>query len=433
MSFLDELIKVSISTETTQVSRAGFGTALILGCHTKFTELVRLYTGTDGMVADGFSSADPEYKAAAALFAQNPRPASVLVGRRTRLPTMAWKITPVVRNSTKYGVVVNGTAYEFTSDATATLAEILAGLKALINAATAAHGLTADDASGTHLALTASVAGAWKRVAVSDINLLAIVQNHANPGVETDLADIWLVDKQWYTLILTTARALEVAAAALWVETNKRLFVVASQDTGIVGSGTADIASTLKTAAYARTAVLFHPDNGVFADAAWDGKCLPLDPGSETWMFKTLAAVPAVGLTPAQVANAEGKNANTYVTVGGVNITMPGKTASGEWVDITRGVDWLAARLQERTFGALANAKKVPYTAKGIGVVENDVRAQLEEAVGVGLLESYTVTPPAIGSVASADRAARVLRNMRFGGIFAGAIHELELAGTLGY
>jgi hypothetical protein len=385
------------------------------------------------MISDGFTVDDPEYKAAAALFAQSPRPSKVLVGRRTRLPTMGWKITPDVKNATKYSVIIGSVEYAFTSDANATIAEILAGLKAAINAATATHGLTADDSSATHLALTASVAGAWKRVTVNDINLLGIEQSHADAGIASDLADIWLVNKEWYALLSTTSSAAEIAAAAAWVETNKRLFVVASQDSGILGSGAGDIASTLKASAYARTAVLFHPDNGAFADASWDGKCLPLDPGSETWMYKTLAGVPVVELTPGQVSNAEAKKANVYVTVGGVNITMPGWTAAGEWVDITRGIDWLAARMQERTFKTLANAKKVPFTQKGIGILENDVRAQLEEGVGQGMLDSYTVTPPAIGSVSASDKAARTLRNMRFAGVLAGAIHQLEIDGALGY
>jgi hypothetical protein len=44
------------------------------------------------------------------------------------------ELTPVAVNSTVYTVVVNNTKYEYTSDASATVAEIIAGLQTLVNA-----------------------------------------------------------------------------------------------------------------------------------------------------------------------------------------------------------------------------------------------------------------------------------------------------------
>lgn len=43
------------------------------------------------------------------------------------------KVTPIPQNSTTYTVTINGTAFAYTSDATATIAEITAGLVAAIN------------------------------------------------------------------------------------------------------------------------------------------------------------------------------------------------------------------------------------------------------------------------------------------------------------
>lgn len=55
------------------------------------------------------------------------------------------KITPLAQNTTKYTVTINGTDFDYTSDADATVAEITAGLTGVINAG--AEPVTATDNS----------------------------------------------------------------------------------------------------------------------------------------------------------------------------------------------------------------------------------------------------------------------------------------------
>lgn len=65
------------------------------------------------------------------------------------------------------------------------------------------------------------------------------------------------------------------------------------------------------------------------------------------------------------------KTANFYSEVGGVNITQEGKVASGEWIDIIIGTDWLEARLRESVYSALVNNRKIPYDDTGIAMIED--------------------------------------------------------------
>jgi hypothetical protein len=150
---LSDIITLTITNQTVAVSKDGFGVPLILSATATFPEAIRWYTGTAGMVTDGFGTTSPEYKAAAAAFAQNPRPKKVGVGKLSAKPTLRWAVTPVVANSTTYSMKVNGSTVTYTSDASATLAEIIAGLKAAIDAL--ALPLTTSDQT-THLRSWAS-------------------------------------------------------------------------------------------------------------------------------------------------------------------------------------------------------------------------------------------------------------------------------------
>jgi hypothetical protein len=426
---LQDIVSVVITTAAAAVTRRGFGVPLILSAHALYTDRVREYEELADLVADGFATTSPEYKAAAAFFAQSPRPEKVKVGRRALKPTLRYTLTPVVQNEHTYVVTHNGTDYEYESDADATATEICDGLRTAMAAATGVS------LSGTTtLIISASAAGGWFSLE-ADADDFAIANDNADPGVATDLAAILLADSDWYGLVSTHKSAAEIAAIAAWVESNERLFLAASSNSDIIGSGTSDVASTLKTAAYARSTVFYHPNPGQFADAAIMGRCLPLDPGSETWKFKTLAGVSTVALTPSQFSNAKGKRAMVYTTVGGIGITEEGVTSSGEYIDVIRFRDWLKARMQEDVFALLARSEKVPYTDAGIAGIESVVRGVLSEGIAAGGLDSdpdtYGVTVPAVADISTADRSTRTLPDVKWNARLAGAVHSAELSGVI--
>jgi hypothetical protein len=100
------------------------------------------------MSADGFRSHDAAYRAAAAVFAQTPRPRRVKVGRRALAPTQVIRITPVAPSSGEvYSLKVDGLAVTFTADGTPTVAEVCTGLHAAIGALAVANAIVATGAS----------------------------------------------------------------------------------------------------------------------------------------------------------------------------------------------------------------------------------------------------------------------------------------------
>lgn len=437
---LSDIVNVSISTESAKVERAGFGVPLILAADAPggFTERVRYYTSITGLALD-FATTTATYKMASAVFAQNPRVPRIAVGRLALKPTLSWTITPVAGNTTAYTVYVNGTAATYTSDSSGTVAEITAGLKTAIDAL-AVSGLTTTD-NTTSLTVALSTAGAFASLEVANPALLGIVQAHSDPGVATDLAAIAIEDSTWYAILNPfNSKAMAVAIAA-WAETAKKLFICQSQDsttlTVAVGSdtgGSASTAAAMRTAGYYRTAVIYHPETSAFADGAWAGACLPLDPGSETWAFKTLAGVDYTTMTATHRTNALAKNANIHERTAGVSHTYNGTVAGGEYVDVIRGRDWLEAVMSEDIFEALANARKIPFTDAGISVIEGIIKAKLTAGVASGLLAADpapAVTVPKAADVSSGDKALRKLTGVKFDATLAGAIHATTISGVV--
>ena len=76
--FSERLFKVQISLQTGGLTQQGFGTAMILGYPTGWTERSRTYSSITGVAAD-FAVSTPEYKAANAYFSQSPRPEQLVL------------------------------------------------------------------------------------------------------------------------------------------------------------------------------------------------------------------------------------------------------------------------------------------------------------------------------------------------------------------
>jgi hypothetical protein len=82
-SAIDQIVNIQIDQQTTAVPQTGFGVPLILGSSSVISpDVIRYYTDTASMLADGWSVNDPEYKKAVAAFSQALTPDQVGIGRR---------------------------------------------------------------------------------------------------------------------------------------------------------------------------------------------------------------------------------------------------------------------------------------------------------------------------------------------------------------
>lgn len=429
----DSVVNVSISMQAASVSQAGFGVPLLLAYHTKFPERVRYYTTLAAMVTDGFATTDPAYLMATALLAQSPSVERFAVGRRANPPAQSVNCKPAAQNAVAYTVKINATSFTFTSDASATVAEIVAGLVALINAGS--EPVTATANGGTDFDLDADVAGTLFRLELSSDYDGADVWTRedltADPGVVADLTACALEQPDFYGVVLDSQSKAEIVAAAAWIESSKLELCYSSADTDCITTASDDVMSALEAAGYTRTPGLYHPKPHQYAGAAWLGRVMPNDPGSLTWKFRALTGVDAVALTDTQIANIVAKHGNYYATVGGVSFTQEGWGPSGLFMDLTNGVDWLSARIKEGTLALLVNADKIPYTDAGGAKIENVLRQKLQDAADKAFLADFWITAPLASAQSTADKTDRYWPGWQFGGTFAGAVHKVGFTGEL--
>lgn len=436
---LDTIVDVTITSTTKTPSRVGFGTPMVLAYvpTSIFSERVKAYTDPADMITDGFAATDRAYLAVSKLLGQNPAPSSVLVGREENTDNMDISISPISTNLRPlhaYTVYVAGQAATYTSGATPAVADIVAGLKTAIDALSITGILTTDNT--TYLQVQSSGAEYNYAVYADDYTILDIQDDTLDMGITADFAAIRAENDDFYSVHPTLQSKSVITTLAAIVETLKKIMIVDSPDSEIRNSSsTTDVAATLQASAYARTALIHHPKSlAQFPAAAWAGKMLPKDPGSATWKFKTLAGPTYVDLGATPLSNVEAKDCNVYIRVGGINMTQQGVTAAGEFIDITRGIDWIEARMQEYVFWLLANADKVPYTDAGVAQVQAQVQAVLNLAMTRDVLArdpAPTVTVPKVADVSATDKANRLLPDMKFTGTLAGAIHKVVINGTI--
>ncbi len=436
---LSNHVSLTITTDSVGVARAGFGVPLILSHNAAWVERIRFYTSVSDVAGD-FVTTSPEYLAAAAMFAQSPHPAKIAIGRAANKPTQKYEFTPIAINSHEYQITVEGegvttTTVSYTSDATATVAEITAGLTTQLNGVTGKNYTAVDGA--TKITITGDSAGNWFSLELGDPGSEGkIEQTHIDPGVAADLTAISDEDDSWYALCTLYNSNSLVTAAAAWINAKKKIYVFAVNESEAITKavGNSDTLDDMYTSAYGRVAGVYHPSPADFCDAAWMGRCLPTDAGAITWKFKTLQGVSAITMTETHRTNLVNRKANFLRNVAGQNIMQEGTTADGDFIDVQRGIDWLDDDMSKAVFIALAGADKIPYTDAGVAVVEAEVRASLQRAVARGILASSpepTVSVPTVASVATVDKTARNLPDVKFSGTLAGAIHKATISGVV--
>ena len=270
------------------------------------------------------------------------------------------------------------------------------------------------------------------------VNKIVVGRKDSNDAtVDAALNAIANENNDWYGIVVDQSLVSSFADVASWVETAKKFAIFWITDVNAYDpSKSTDLASVLKLANRNRSAVFWHatPAGGAdYPDAAWMGEGFPYEPGTSTWAYKTLNGVTPDTLLASQETALKNKNCNYYMTVGGVSITQEGKVASGEYIDIIIGTDWIEARLREAVYSALVNNRKIPYDDTGIAMIEGLVKGVLNEAASKGILQadSIAVTVPKYADIPQADKLARKLPDVKFSALYQGAIHSVTINGTI--
>jgi len=451
MSNLSEIVQVTITSNSRGVSRASFGIPLVIGYHTNFPELFQVFsTGTVALdlVAAGFDTFDSVYRAAVAVASNTPKTTKIAIGRLTTAPENEFTVdiaTVVAVGGEIYSFdIVSGidgvsTTVSYTAIVSDTETIIATALGAAVDAIT---GIGGGNTAGL-VEFNTDVDG--PRWYVGNLSLpaeMTLTDISADPSLAAELAAITLAYDEWYGLIYADSpSAVRITALATVVETQERIFGATTHDTDVGDpSSTTDIMFTTNAATLFRTFVIYSGQPTAFSAATWIGNRFPIAPGASTWAYRPLSGVIFDDLTTAFTAAIKAKSGNYYVQIAGQAVAQFGTMASGEFIDVIRGRDWLTARLRERIFGLLINTPKVPFTNSGIDQVVAQVSAQLNEGINAGYLSPdflegtevpFIVTAPDAADVSDADKIARLLPDVAFTATLAGAIHTVQVNGVI--
>jgi Protein of unknown function (DUF3383) len=436
MSTVSEVIETQIDVRDAAVSQQGFGTPLIAAAHEFWPETVRTFSQLIELVTPPLDvpTDHPIYKIAAALKAQSPSPTQFKVGKRTTLGEQEVELTPTVAAAgSTYNFTIDGTALTASVAAAGTVAQACTAIAAAITAATALE-VTAT-ATATEVSVVGDDPGVRHSFGVTSGNI-SIADITPDPGIEDDLNAIYAADQDWYGLAIDSVGAAEILSAASWAESQEAmLFFATTQDADCKTASVTDVMTQLQAATLQRTIVLWHHRGAEqWACAAWAGKMLPKTPGSANWANKSLSLVDMSDLSDTERGHLKAKNANYYVSVKRIGFTLDGRAAGGRFADITHGLDWFEARLQERVVLLFANNDKVPYTDAGIQLVRSQVDAQILNGITATIVDpaqDWWTSAPAVADVVPADKLIRLLRDVRFQFVLQGAINKALIQGTV--
>lgn len=236
-------------------------------------------------------------------------------------------------------------------------------------------------------------------------------------------------DKDWYFLLLADVEHEDALAISDAVEANAyKMLVVHAKDKN-------------DRAAYKgndRTIVFYHPNVAEQPDAALVGAVGSKSVGSVTWKFKTLNNVTPQDLPAEEVLATHEDGAICYVTKSGIAQTSEGITASGEYIDVIHGKDWIKVNAEYAIQNALSTNDKIPYTNEGIGLIETELTGVLLAGFENGIIAPdaegqplYAVNAKKRDEVEQSDRASRVYNGLSFSFELAGAVHTANVTGEI--
>ncbi len=435
MPSIPGILSVTVTRVATQVDRAGFGTLLIVGENGSFGgNRIRTYTDITGVAGD-FATSAIEYKLANDYFSQEPKPQQVKIGIYSPVQYVGEFAFDGAMSSGSLDFDYNGQTISesFDTDLDTTVGNLATTLAALDDVATAiASGSTGtSDLKITITATEGYTISITNIVVPGTVTTAEFTTTVEGETYEDALNEIVKEDANFYGVVIGSRLVKDWTRVAAWISANGGIFYTGANTADYYNAAvTDDWLSVSQDSSYLRVFNAYSSDADNYIEAAVPGKEFTKVPGSYTMKFKTLTGLEVDNLSATQKQTIHDKNGNTYTRVAGANILENGKVGSGISVDSVRGQDWLAQRIMEDIYQELVSAEKIPFTDAGIAIIENVIRARLDNGVAVGYVApGYEVSLPTLAEVLESDRLARELKGITFEYNEQGAIEKVTIIG----
>lgn len=240
----------------------------------------------------------------------------------------------------------------------------------------------------------------------------------------------------WRQLVVVSAGTEgedTLKAISDYIETTGKMFFVSVKDKAAL--------TAASLSENDRTVVLVHEDDDatvVFPEAALVGATAGKAAGSITYMHKALKGLTPKVMTTAEINAIHELNGIAFVLASGDGVTSEGICASGEYVDIIDSKDYIIQNMEYRIEKLLHSVDKLKYDNAGISRIENVCYDVLKDAANNGIIAltdegvpDFSVSFKVRNDTKAADRAARRYVEGSFRFALAGAIHSVEIVGTI--
>jgi hypothetical protein len=406
MAELDNRVSITVTIADSTSTREGFGILAIVHKHQQSAlSRVQTYFDLDGLVAD-FPLYTPVGKYAQIFFGQANTAESIKVIKQESAETVTAALTAAALVDDDWYAI--GLPSKTQSEQEETAAYALAFGKLAVNTYGGADAITTatTDLGSVVKALNNNRTATW----------------YSSTAGEEFTIDTITVAGTTATADLTTHASVPVAVGdkvGIWTSAVPALNAVWTVDTIGALSFTFTVPSgTSSDVASSDAWVNFN-----LIDAAIAGKMLPLDAGSQTWDIQELTGVEVDLLDATAQTNLGGKNINWFTDVAGNNVTGGlkaggggGKLASGRYLDVQRGADWLESNLQIDLFDIMKNSG-LGYDALGIQKAESTIAIRLNDG-----------QMPNLADIPQNDKTNRLLDGIKIYANIRGKVHNLEAA-----
>lgn len=431
MSAASDFIDLQITINDASPSAPNFGALALFGYSAPGSSGWHTYTanpsGILGYIADAGLATDNAYRMIQTMVAQTPHVSQIKWFNTKSVPTASMRITPLgpFTPGKVYKITIGGVVCSVTADDTSSATEIATALHALANAV---PGVGSVDGTGY---ITVTPDSPYTFVALEGYNPanLSIQENTTHSvGIASILDTALGLDSEFYGVLVDMCDATNIAAAASWVETNRKLALFRTPANDALGGG--GILDTLYSAGYHRSGLIFSTDGDSRADAALLARQLALNPGASDFQFKGLAGV-TVDQLGAATSTFRAKNGLTYERTLGVPFSTWGTAVSGRPLAVTRNVDWLESRILQFVLSAMVNHEIILIDPNGIAVFEKAISSALQEAEAARVvLPGWKVNAPRMSDLADVDVNVGLIKGFTFNAQTGKAARKIEIRGS---
>lgn len=456
------VVDVSLTRQDRFAVATGFSVALIVQPATvagilDATHRTKIYADMTEVGAD-FIVTDAAYKAAQAMFAQNPRPRQIKIGYRDPGNSITSELDAIYAADPDFYWVgftaeIRDTINQQIAADWAETKPVLMGLDSN-DTSTEAAAAEPDKTSTVTISIASPGVVTWTGHTLQNGNQVILTTSGALPTGLTAGTPYYVVNQATNTFQLSATLG---GSAITTTGTQSGTHTATSPQFG--GS----VAEYIKSKGYDRSFVFYHTDTALYGALAMIAYAATrdLDRGNlraaqrgdinsgnaYTLKFKKLSGitalnknsaivqaitgfVPGLGLNPAQ-----GHYANTYVNVGGLDMLVEGSVGSGAFIDEIHVGDWIVARAQESMLSTLANNPRIPYTNPGAGILVNSVETVMQRGVAAGVVATdlpadgeefvpeYQISVDRVENIPASQRRNRIAPDIRVDFRYAGAFH----------